>query len=124
MTNWIQLTLLAMALAIVPLAYVALCVRMFRSRVWWFTYLAYFFLFGVFGGWCLAFAESPSGITASSIVFLVSAAVVACLASALVLQSRKKRDRFEKFAMIGGYVYPVLVVAFFLNALIFSRGTP
>ncbi len=116
--------LLALAGGVIPAAYIALCIWMFRQRVWWFAYLAYFFLFGAFGGWCFAFAMSPSGITASSIMFLVSAAVVACLVSALILQFRKKKGRFEKTAMIGGYIYPLLVVAYFVNALLFFKDTP
>jgi hypothetical protein len=96
-----------------PASYGLLCIWMFYRRVWWFAYLAYFFLFGSVGGWCFAYADSPSGITASSIVFLVSAAVLACLASALILQFRKKKSYFEKIAMTGGYAYPALVVWWF-----------
>lgn len=66
----------------------------------------------------MAYAVSPSGLTAVSILFLISVAFVACLASALILQFRKQKSRFELIAMIGGYAYPLLIVAFFINALI------
>ncbi len=93
---------------------------MFRRRVWWFTYLAYFCLFGAFGGLCFALAMSPSGITAMSLVFLISVVFVACLTSAIVLQLKKERNRFERYAMIGGYLYPLLVVVWFLVVGLFS----
>jgi hypothetical protein len=116
-----RLIFLALAGGVAPIAYFVLCAWMFLRRVWWFTYCAYFFLFGSFGGWCFALAMSPSGLTAASIVFLVSAALVACLISALILQFRKQKSRFDKVAMIGGYAYPLLMVAYFLNAV---RTTP
>jgi len=117
-----RLIFLALAGAVVPSAYLALCVWMFLRRVWWFTYFAYFCLFGALGGWCFALAMSPSGLTATSIVFLVSIVLFSCLASALILQFRKQKNRFEKIAMIGGYVYPLLIGAFFLVAVIFFRS--
>jgi hypothetical protein len=114
-----RLIFLSLAGAVVPSAYVALCVWMFFRRVWWFTYFAYFSLFGALGGWCFAFGVSPSGLTAMSIVFLVSVVLLACLGSALILQFRKQKSLFEKIAMIGGYSYPVMIAAFFLVAVIF-----
>ena len=114
-----RLVFLTLAGAVLPAGYLALCVWMFLRRVWWFTYFAYFSLFGALGGWCFALAMSPSGLTASSVVFLISVVLFSCLASALVLQFRKQKSRFEKIAMIGGYVYPLLIAAFFLIAVVF-----
>ena len=102
-----------------PVSYLALCVWMLLRRVWWFTYFAYFPQFGAVGGWCFAFAMSPSGLTAASIVFLVSVVVIACLTSALVLQFRRQKGRFEKVAMVGGYAYPLLIIAYFVQAVVF-----
>ena len=41
---------LGLAGIIIPAAFVTLCIRMALRRVHWFTYLAYFFLFGTIGG--------------------------------------------------------------------------
>jgi hypothetical protein len=120
--NLLTVIFLALAGCIVPAAYLSLCVWMFRRRVWWFTYFAYFCLFGAFGGWCFAFAVSPSGLTSASIIFLVTVVLAACLISALVLQFRKQKSRFEKVAMVGGYAYPLLIIAYFLNALVFYHA--
>ena len=98
----------------VPVAYLAFLIRMVLHGVWWFTYFAYFCLFGALGGWCFAVAMSPSGLAATSIVFLVSVVSLACLAAALTLQFRKQKSRFEIIAMLGGYSYPLLIAALFL----------
>ncbi|MEO6875457.1 MAG: hypothetical protein ABI222_11620 [Opitutaceae bacterium] len=110
-----------MAHIILPIGYVALCVWMFRRRVWWFTYLAYFFVFGASGGWFLMLEVASLGavpITAIPALgmelFLLTAAVFACLASSLVLQFRENKDRFERGAMFGGYSYLALHPAFIM----------
>jgi hypothetical protein len=120
--NSVRLSLLALAGGVMPVAYLALCAWMYLRRVWWFTYLAFFFIFGAIGGWCFALAMSPSGLTATSIVFLVSFAVVACLTAAVVLHFRKQKGPFEKLAMFGGYAYPLLVVANFIRVVVFSQS--
>jgi hypothetical protein len=117
----IRLILLAIAGITLPAGYLAVCVSLRRQRMWWFTYLAYFVLFGTLGGWVFAFAMSPSGLTATSITFLITIALVACTGSSLVLTFRKKKSRAEVIALIGGYFYPGLVAAYFATAQIFFQ---
>lgn len=112
-----RLIFLAMAGCLLPVAYLTLCVRMFRRKVWWFTYVAYFCLFGALGGWCFALAVSPSGLAATSFVFLVSIVAAACLISALILQFRKQKNRFERIAMIGAYAYSLPIILLFALAM-------
>ena len=102
-----RLILLAVAGVTLPAGYIATCVWLRKQHAWWFLYLAYFALFGTLGGWTFAFAMSPSGITAASIVFLMTAALVACATSAVIVTFRKKKSRAEWIALAGGYLYPV-----------------
>jgi hypothetical protein len=97
--------LVVMGTVILPLSYLALCFWMKRHAVWWFTYLAYFFLFGTVGGWCLTLIFPPGGILLLGSFSLMTAAVAACLASSLVLQLRKRKSIFDVVAMVGGYSY-------------------
>lgn len=100
---------LGLALIVIPAAYIALCGWMRSRRVHRLSYLAHFFLFGALGGWCLALGFSPSGITAACTVFLVVTSPV-CLITSLFLQFRQDRNPFDSVAMLGGYVYTLLLV--------------
>ena len=107
--------LLAVGLGVLPIVYIALCVALFRRRVWWFTYVAYFALFGTIGGLFIfgaAFAASVYGMIAASELFLLTVAVVACVTSSVILTFRKERKRIESVAMICGYIYPACVATF------------
>jgi hypothetical protein len=110
----------ACAFVLLPIWYIALCVWLFRSRAWWFDYLAYFALFGSVGGWFFAIAWGPGGIAALSSVFLLSLAVLSCAGSAVVLTFRKKKTRAEWIAMVGGYLYPCILVALFVGFMVFD----
>jgi hypothetical protein len=103
--------LLGIAFPVLPAAYLALCVWMCFRRVWWFTFVSYFIIFGTVGGWFFAFAESPSGIAATSFIFLISIAL-ACVISSLALSGRKMRTRFESVAMACGFSCPVLLATY------------
>lgn len=101
-----RLLFLATAGCTLPAGYIATCLWLRRQRAWWFLYPAYFALFGTLGGWTFAFSMSPSGMTATSIVFLVTAALAACVTSAVVVTFRKKKSRAEWIALVAGYLYP------------------
>jgi hypothetical protein len=101
--------LLLIALLGIPLAFVALCRRLHMRRAWWFTYAAYFILSGTLGGWVLAYGLSPSGLAGLCIVWLTSVGTVACLAVGLVYLFRRKKDKWEYGALIGGITYPALI---------------
>jgi hypothetical protein len=94
-------SLLGIAGAILPAGYIATCFWLYRQKTWWFAYLAYFILFGALGGWVFAFAMSPSGLTATSVVFLVTVALVACVTSSVVLAFRRRKSRAEWMALIS-----------------------
>ena len=111
---------LTLALLIVPIAYIALCIRMKSYRPSGLCYVAYFVLFGTVGGWCLAFGLSPSGLAATCIVFLITLAPPACLVFSLVLQFRLIRTQFEEVSILGGYSYPGLLLVWFVAVLISS----
>jgi hypothetical protein len=108
--GYIWLTALAFALVILPAGYLGLCIWMLRKRAWWFTYLAWFCAFGSFGGWCLAFVISlggPGGIVLSfgMELFLIFCAMVGCLASVAVLHFRKRKDQFDRGALLGSWAF-------------------
>lgn len=113
----------ALALAgslVLPCGYVALCVWMMRRRVWWFTYIAYFCLFGAVGGWCLTLLFSNGPLLLLGVFWSCTAAVLSCLGSSLVLQFRRQKSRFELVAMIGGYLYTVALAGVALAATFLS----
>ena len=119
MNGAITLTFGLLAHVVMPIGYLALCAWMFRRHAWWFTYVAYFFVFGAFGGWFLTLEVASLGAVPMTAIpalgmelFLLTAAVCACLASSLVLQFRKKKDRFDRGAMFGGYSYLALHTIF------------
>jgi hypothetical protein len=114
---------------VLPIGYASLCVWMVRRRVWWFTYLAYFFVFGSFGGWCVMVEVASLGavpMTAFPALamefFLITAGVSTCFISSVILQFRKKKDRFERGAMFGGYAY-LLFHSAFIGSIIFQGSS-
>ncbi len=119
----IRLILLGVAGIALPAAYLALCFWLWRQKAWWFAYFAYFFLFGTGGGWTFAFAMSPSGLTATSIVFLMTVALVACLASSVVLALKRPKGRAERVAMFSGFLYPGFLAVMVLIGFLIDRGS-
>jgi len=107
------LVCLALALVLVPAAFVWLCVRMVKRRVHWLCYPAYIFLFGAVGGFCLAVGLSPSPIGGMLSVLVMVTTPLPCLCSSVALQFLRNRGRFEKVAMMLGYCY----VGFFAVAI-------
>jgi len=116
----LNILFLGLALIVIPLAYIALCLRMKSHNTPRLCYAAYFVLFGTVGGWCLALGLSPSGLTAMCIVFLATVAPLACLVSSLTLQFGPIRTQFEEIAIIGGYSYIGLLIVWFIAILIWS----
>jgi len=114
MSAYIWPATVLLAFVLLPFAYVGLCLWMYLKKVWWFTYCAYFYVFGAFGGWCLMLAAAMMGPGIGAVsalgmeLFLITAAIVGCLACSLVLQFRMKKNRFDLGAMYGGYAYIVL----------------
>jgi len=111
---------LGLGLVVVPLLYIALCIWMTGRKVSGLCYAAYFVLFGTIGGWCLGVGLSPSGLAAMCVVFLATVAPLACLVSSIALQAQRTHTRFDEIAIIGGYSYIGLLVAWFIVILIFS----
>ena len=111
---------LALALGVVPALYLVFFFRMFRRSVHRLCYPAYFFLFGIVGGWCLAIGLSPSGLAAACIVFLLTLAPLACLGASACLNFCRNRGRFENTAMVLGYSYPGLIALAFAGGQLFA----
>ena len=120
MSTW-TLAFLALAGGFVPLAYIATCIWLFRRRIHWLAYLAYFVLFGIVGGACLALALSPSGLAAVCMVFLMTAGPVGCLVCSFSLQMRRARSRPESVAMVLGYCYGGSLAVLWVCGLIYQH---
>jgi uncharacterized membrane protein HdeD (DUF308 family) len=120
----IRLILLVVAGLTLPVGYLAVCFWLRRQQAWWFLYPAYFVLFGTLGGWAFAFAMSPSGITAASIVFLMTAALAACVISAIVVTFRKKKSQAEWIALAAAYLYPVCLGIMLGVGFLLERKSP
>jgi hypothetical protein len=110
----ISVILAVLALFVCPAAYIALCIWMGAASVQRPPYLSLFFVFGTVGGWMLAFALSPSGLAAVSIIFLVTAAPLALLVSSIFLAIRRERTIYHRVALWGGFTYPALLFAFWI----------
>ena len=104
------ITLIA-ALVLCPAAYLATLWRMHARGVTKAPVLPMFFLFGTAGGWLLALALSPSGLAAVFMAFLLTAAPLALLVSAIQLARRPERSGFHRAAMGGGFAYPAILLA-------------
>ena len=110
--------LLLVALVALPLAYLGLCSLLQDEKIWWFTYIAYFFLFGTTGGWVLAIALLPSPLALACVAFLGTMAPVACLVSSVVLARRRQKARVECIAMLGGFIYSGFIAVMFSIGLL------
>lgn len=106
----IRLILLGIALIGCPAAYVWLCGTMRTSQIQRPPIVPFFFLCGTLGGWVLAAALSPSGLTAASIVFLIVAAPLALIVSSAYLLRRPERSIYHRLAIWCGFGYPVVLM--------------
>ena len=108
---WRQACLL-LALLVFPITFAAFCVRLSRQRQGrLISYFAYYMLFGFVGQWLLTAVLWPSGLSRLMYGMLVTAAPVASLGLAVALQWVPSRLAFDTGAMVGCYVYPLLVAA-------------
>ena len=106
--TWLSIFLF-LALLVCPTAYLILCVQMRRARIQRPPYVPYFFIFGTLGGWMLAMAFSPSGLAATSLVFLATLAPLALVVSSIYLVKQPERSNYHKAALWTGFGYPVLL---------------
>lgn len=121
MNSLVNVMGLALALGVIPALYLALRSRMIERKVHPHCHSAYFYLFGIAGGLCLAIGLSPSGLAAACMVFLMTLAPLACLVASVRLSLCPNRGRFENVAMVLGYVYPGLILAVFAAGTLLSR---
>jgi hypothetical protein len=110
-----------LGLLVCPAAYFSLCTRMRESGVQRPPYVPFFIVFGTVGGWLLALALSPSGLTAISIILLVTLAPLALLASSVYLVVRSERSSYHRFALWSGFTYPALLLLWMLVIAMIGR---
>ena len=104
------LIFLIMALLVCPAAYITLCLRMRTAGVQRPPYVPFFFVFGTVGGWMLALALSPSGLAATSLIFLATLTPLALIISSIYLMRQPERSSYHRFALWSGFAYPALLV--------------
>jgi len=80
----------------------------------------FFFLFGTVGGWLLALSLSPSGLAASCMVLMITAAPIAVLASSIYLAIRAECSIYHRVALWSGFAYPAILVIFVIVAALIS----
>jgi hypothetical protein len=114
----VTLALMLISIMGMPCVYIAWCGWMLLRKVPKPPYLSYFFLFGVVGGWALAFAMSPSGLAASSIVFLLFLAPVGTLVGAASVWARRSLSWYHRVALYLSLGYPATVLVGFLGVAI------
>ena len=110
-----------LAFLVCPAAYILLCVRMRRAGVQRPPYAPFFFAFGTAGGWMLAFALSPSGLAAMSLVFLATLAPLALLVSSVYLVRRPERTAYHRVALWSGFAYPALLALWILVVVMVAK---
>jgi hypothetical protein len=110
-----------LALLVCPTAYIALCVRMRRAGVQRPPYIPFFFVFGTVGGWMLALALSPSGLTAMSLIFLATLSPLALVVSSIYLVARPERSSYHRIALWSGFTYPALLALWVLVIVFVGR---
>jgi len=103
-----------LSLLVCPAVFIKLCVRMRKSGIERPPYIPFFFVFGTVGGWMLALALYPSGLTAVSLVFLVTLAPLALIGSSIYLVIRSERSSYHRFALWSGFTYAALLAAWML----------
>jgi hypothetical protein len=110
-----------LALLVCPAAYITLCVRMRRAGIQRPPYIPFFFVFGTVGGWMLALALSPSGLTAMSLIFLATLAPLALVVSSIYLVAGPERSSYHRIALWSGSTYPALLALWILVIVIVGR---
>ena len=118
MESIIRLVLFAVAVIGLPIAYVRVCRKMRARAIPHPPRVPFFFLFGTVGGWVLAFMLSPSGLAATCIVLMVSAAPLAILVSSAYLAIRRERSSFHRVAMWSGFAYCGILAAGVITAML------
>ena len=118
----IHIILLAVAVLVLPIAYFALVSHMRRIKLDEPPFVPLFFAFGTVGGWMLAFALSPSGLTAMCIIFLVTAAPVALLITSFRLSLLKNLTVYHRIPMWCGFAYPAALALSFVVATLTSNN--
>ena len=109
---------LTIGLFVLPLLYLLFCLWMKLVRVPTPPYFPFFLLFGTCGGWFLAFALSPSGLGAASLLFLFTLAPASLLFSSVRLWQFQTVSTFHKSALYGSVGYLILLVAWLAFLLI------
>ena len=112
---------LGLGMFVLPVTFFLWCGWMAMCKVRWLCYPAYFVLFGIVGGMCIAIALSPSALAALSIIVVMGGGAIACLLFAILLTALSDRGRFENIAMIGCYAYPALIGGMFVVAQLMGR---
>jgi hypothetical protein len=107
-----------LSLMVCPAVYIALCLRMRKANVASPPYVPFFFLFGTLGGWFMALALSPSGLTATCFILLVTLAPIAVIGSSIYLAARSQRSSYHRLALWSGFSYPALLLLWILVIVI------
>jgi len=88
---------------VLPIAYLILFYHMRNTPK--APIIPYFVIFGTVGGWMLAIALSPSGLAASSIVFLMTIGLLSLIATHVYLALISDKTKYHKIAIILCYSY-------------------
>lgn len=113
---------LLLAIVVLPAWLFWLCMRMSDLGVTDPPYLQFFFVFGSFGGWLLAYGLGPGGLAGISIIFLITLAPIAILASAASLWSVRSFSRYHAAAFYGSLSYIVFLFGLLLVGWALSGG--
>ena len=121
MHPFIHIMLLAAGILILPISYLALVFHLKRIKLDKPPFVPLFLIFGTIGGWILAFALSPSGLTAICIIFLVTLAPIALLISSICLSYLKNLTVYHRIPMWCGFAYPVALALFLMVGALLGK---
>ena len=97
------------ALILCPIGYIYVLERMNKKAINNPPRLCLFCIFGTLGGWFLALALSPSGLTATCVVFLVTVSPLALLITSTITLSERRQSIYHKVSAWIGLSYLVLL---------------
>jgi hypothetical protein len=105
---------------VLPFCYITLCTLMSGSRVPRAPYIPFFCIFGSYGGWLVAFGLSPSGLTAVSLIFLLTIAPFSLIVCAVWSWRLRSVSRYHRAALYGSFSYFGFLLALVCISWIFQ----
>lgn len=118
----VNLAGLGIAFIGMPLTFIGCLSHCVKSEEPRSTIFGCFTISGLIGGWAFAFGMSPSGLTASSIVFLITIGTIGGICGLVSLGAQSDRSRLASLVFRGHIVYFLALALFFTLAVLIGSA--